>query len=192
MAELTTRSAIRGRDRELALLSDLVAGARSSSRLLAIVGEAGLGKTTLLNTAIDRAGAEGTLVLTASGIEAEADLAFAGLHQLLWPVLPSADQLPARQLAALRSAFAMSDEQNPERFLVGLALLTLLSEVAEERPVLVAIDDVQWLDHGSLDAIAFASRRRPRRTDRGRGHRAPRDRAGFVRVRPRQDRSRAA
>jgi DNA-binding CsgD family transcriptional regulator len=159
MAQLSTASAIRGRDRELALLSSLVSEGRSSSGFLAIVGDPGQGKTTLLNAAVDLASVGGTLVLTASGIEAEAELAFAGLHQLLRPVLPSAEHLPAPQLAALRSAFGMSDEHTPERFLVGLALLTLLSEVAEERPLLVAVDDAQWLDRGSLDALAFASRR---------------------------------
>jgi DNA-binding CsgD family transcriptional regulator len=159
MTALTTGSAIRGRDHELSRLSELVAAGRSSTGLLAIVGDAGQGKTTLLNAAVDQASAGGSLVLAASGIESEANLAFAGLHQLLLPVLRSADDLPAPQLAALRSAFGVSDGHTPGRFLVGLAVLTLLSEVAEERPLLVAIDDAQWLDRGSLDALGFASRR---------------------------------
>jgi DNA-binding CsgD family transcriptional regulator len=150
---------MRGRDEEMTVLANLLTDARSSSRLLAIVADAGQGKTTLLDAVVDRAAAEGTRVLTASGIEAEADLPFAGLHQLLAPTLGYAEHLPGPQRAALDAAFGVSEAARPERFLVGLALLTLLSEIAEERPLLVAIDDVRWLDLGSMDAIAFASRR---------------------------------
>src|SRR5689334_10139160 len=132
MNRLPQGSAIRGRDRELSVLADLVADARASSRALAIEGEPGTGKTTLLGAAIDAAESDGYLVLTATGIEAESELPFAGLHQLLLPVLDLVDRLPARQRTALRAAFGMGDEQSPERFLIGLAVLNLLSEVAED------------------------------------------------------------
>jgi DNA-binding CsgD family transcriptional regulator len=150
---------IRGRDQELALLEQLIAEARSSYRSLAIVGDAGQGKTTLLDAAVDRAHSRGTQVITASPVEAESDLPFAGLHQLLGPWMHYADRLPDRQRAALDAAFGRGQDAAPERFMVGLALLTLVSEIAEEQPVLLAIDDVRWLDRGSVDAISFSSRR---------------------------------
>src|SRR4051794_8773928 len=159
VTDLIRTPAIRGRDREVALISELLHASRSAFHSVAIVGEAGQGKTMLLDAAVDLATSRGTRVMSASGIEAESDLPFAGLHQLVAPSMGHADGLPARQRAALHAAFGLSQDAAPERFMVGLALLTLLSEIADEQPVLIAIDDVPWLDRGSVDAIAFASRR---------------------------------
>ena len=99
-------------------------------------------------------------VLAAAGRESEQDLAFAGLHQLLRPVLDRVNGLPARQAQALRGAFALSEDPvPPDPLLTGIAVLTLLSGLSAEGPLLVAADDVQWLDRASLDALAFAARR---------------------------------
>jgi hypothetical protein len=94
----------------------------------------------------------GALVLATTGLEAEAELAFASLHQLLRPILATADRRPARQRSALLCAFGMEDDTPTEQFLVGLAVLTQLAELSEERPVLAVIDDAPWLDQSSLDA----------------------------------------
>jgi hypothetical protein len=99
-------------------------------------------------------------VLAAAGRESERDLAFAGLHQLLRPVLDRVAGLPARQAEALRGAFALSaDPAPPDALLTGIAVLTLLSGLSDDGPLLVAADDAQWLDRASLDALAFAARR---------------------------------
>jgi DNA-binding CsgD family transcriptional regulator len=152
-------SSLVGREGELEQLDALLAAGRSSSQALLVVGEAGIGKSALLEAASSRASAAGGRVLAAWGVEAEAELAFAGLHQLLRPVLDRADRLPPRQAAALRCAFGMGEESTPERFLIGLATLTLLADVAERQPFLVVVDDAAWLDRGSLEALAFAARR---------------------------------
>src|SRR5919204_1207224 len=148
-----------GRDAELAQIGALLLAGRSSSAALLVLGEAGLGKSSLLQVAIARARAAGTRVLLASGVQAESELAFAGLHQLLRPVLSDLDRLPGRQAAALRCAFGMEQETTPDRFLIGLATLTLLAEVADQQPLLVVVDDAPWFDRGSLEALAFAVRR---------------------------------
>jgi DNA-binding CsgD family transcriptional regulator len=148
-----------GRDAELAQVGALLLAGRSSSAALLVLGEAGLGKSALLHAAIARARAAGTRVLLASGVQAESELAFAGLHQLLRPVLSDVDRLPGRQAAALRCAFGMEQETTPDRFLIGLATLTLLAEVADQQPLLAVVDDAPWFDRGSLEALAFAVRR---------------------------------
>ena len=149
-----------GREAELSRLRELVAPPYTESRLLLLLGEAGMGKTALLAGAVRDAGLSGMRVLAAAGRESEQHLAFAGLHQLLYPVLDRVAGLPARQADALRGAFAISkDPVPPDALLTGIAVLTLLSELADDGPLLVAIDDVQWLDGASLDALAFAARR---------------------------------
>jgi DNA-binding CsgD family transcriptional regulator len=148
-----------GRDVELGQVARVVWGAGSTSAALAIIGDAGLGKSALLGVAVEHAGQANMHVLHAAGVEAESELVFAGLHQLLRPDADLIERLPARQAAALRSAFGMGDAATPDRFLIGLATLTLLAEVAEQRPVLVVVDDAQWFDRGSLDALGFAIRR---------------------------------
>ena len=149
---------LRGRDTECALLDDVIAAIRAGeSRTLVLHGEAGVGKTALLNHAVESA-AE-MRVLRAVGIESEMELAFASLHQLCAPLLDSVERLPAPQGHALEIAFGLRAGPAPDRFLVGLALLTLLSEAAEERPLVCVVDDAQWLDEVSARTLAFVARR---------------------------------
>jgi DNA-binding CsgD family transcriptional regulator len=147
------------RGRELAAIDSLLASGASSSRTLILLGDAGMGKTALLTIAAARGAAAGRRVLSAAGVEVEQELAFAGLHQLLRPVLPAVERLPAPQAAALRCAFGLDECRRPDRFLIGLATLTLLAEVSDQEPVLVTVDDPQWLDRSSVEALAFAVRR---------------------------------
>jgi DNA-binding CsgD family transcriptional regulator len=147
-----------GRDRERAEIWALLEAARASrSGALVLLGEAGIGKSALLEDARDRAA--DMHVLSARGVESESELPFAALHQLLRPALRNLDRLPAPQAAALASALGLGDEAAPERFLVFAACLSLLSELAERRPVLCLIDDGHWLDAASSDALQFVARR---------------------------------
>src|SRR5260370_34400177 len=124
---------------------------------LVLRGEAGMGKTALLEAAADKAA--GARVLRVTGVESEAELPFASLHALLRPALDQIGALPGRQAAALRGAFGMPEETVTDRFLVGLGVLSLSAELAEARRVLVLADDAQWLDRASADALVFAARR---------------------------------
>ena len=126
-------------------------------RALVVRGEPGVGKTVLLDYLAARA--PGCLVVRAAGVQSEMELAFAGLHQLCAPMLDHAESLPAPQREALRTAFGLSAGPVPDRFLVGLAVLGLLSETAGERPLICVVDDMQWLDHASAQALGFAARR---------------------------------
>jgi DNA-binding CsgD family transcriptional regulator/tetratricopeptide (TPR) repeat protein len=149
---------LHGRDREQQVIDGLLAGARAGrSGVLVVRGEAGIGKSALLGYAA--AAADGMLVLSAAGVETEAELAFAGLHLLLRPVLDRIGVLPGPQAAALRGALGVADRGSQDRFLTGLAVLSLLSELAEDQPVLCLIDDAHWLDKASSDALLFAARR---------------------------------
>ncbi len=120
-------------------------------------GEPGVGKTVLLDYLVGRA--SGCRVVRAVGVQSEMELAFAGLHQLCAPMLDHAESLPVPQREALRTAFGLSAGPVPDRFLVGLAVLGLLSETAGERPLVCVVDDQQWLDHASAQALGFAARR---------------------------------
>ena len=149
-----------GREEELSRLRELVAPPYAESRVLMLLGDPGVGKTALLAAAAREARSARMRVLTAAGRESERDLAFAGLHQLLRPVLDRVAGLPARQAEALRGAFALSEDPvPPDALLTGIAVLTLLSRLSEDGPLLVAADDAQWLDRASLDALAFAAHR---------------------------------
>jgi DNA-binding CsgD family transcriptional regulator/tetratricopeptide (TPR) repeat protein len=149
-----------GREEELSRLRGLVTPPYAESRVLLLLGDPGMGKTVLLAEAAREARSAGMRVLAAAGRESEQDLAFAGLHQLLRPVLDRVAGLPARQAEALRSAFALSgDPVPPDALLTGIAVLTLLSGLSDDGPLLVAADDAHWLDRASLDALAFAARR---------------------------------
>jgi DNA-binding CsgD family transcriptional regulator len=128
-----------------------------SSAVLVLRGEPGIGKTALLDYAAGRA--LGFRVVRAWGVESEMELAFAGLHQLCVPMLGRLDQLPGPQRDALAVAFGMAEGQAPDRFLVGLAVLSLLAATAEDRPLACLVDDVQWLDRASVQCLAFAARR---------------------------------
>ena len=149
-----------GRDAGLAQLRALVDPARPASQVLLVTGEAGMGKSVLLADAAGRARSAGAQVLSVTGRESESKLAFAGLHQLLRPVLSSAAGLPGRQAQALLGALGLSADPGPaDPLLTGVAVLTLLSDLAERSPVLVVADDAHWLDRSSLDALAFAGSR---------------------------------
>jgi DNA-binding CsgD family transcriptional regulator len=150
-----------GRSAELGVLFELVDRAREDDlpRALVVRGEPGIGKTALLTAASDHASGTGVQVLCTAGAQAEADLPFSALHQLLMPVLAGLERLPERQRDALGSAFGLGADAAPDRFVVALAVLTLLSEEAEERPLLCTIDDAHWLDPQSAQTLAFVARR---------------------------------
>ena len=120
-------------------------------------GEPGVGKTALLEYLVEQA--SGCRVARAAGVQSEMELAFAGLHQLCAPMLDRLERLPAPQRDALRTAFGVSPGSAPDRFLVGLAVLSLLSDVAEEQPLICLVDDEQWLDRASAQVLAFVARR---------------------------------
>jgi DNA-binding CsgD family transcriptional regulator len=143
---------------ECDVLERLVAGARAGqSAVLVLRGEAGVGKTALLRHL--SATAEGCRIARAVGVESEMELAFAGLHQLCAPMLDGLDRLPGPQRDALGTAFGLSAGPPPDRFLVGLAVLSLLADAAEEQPLLCIVDDAQWLDRVSAQTLAFVARR---------------------------------
>ena len=149
---------LRGRDAERAVLDQLLDEARhGQSRVLVLRGEAGVGKTALLDYVHERA--SGFCVVRAAGVESEMELAFAGLHQLCVPVLSNLERLPDPQRGALNTAFGLVAGEAVDRFIVSLAVLGLLSEVAEQQPLLCVVDDAQWLDHASAQALAFVARR---------------------------------
>ena len=149
---------LRGRRGEREVLDRLLATVRTGpSQVLVLRGEAGIGKTTLLGYLLERA--SGCRIARAAGVEPEMELAFAGLHQLCAPFLDRIECLPDPQRAALGSAFSLRDGDAPDRFAVGLAILSLLSDVARERPLVCVVDDAQWLDRASAQALAFVARR---------------------------------
>jgi DNA-binding CsgD family transcriptional regulator len=149
-----------GREGELSRLRELVAPPYAEGQVLLLLGDPGMGKTALLAHAARQARSAGIRVLAAAGRQSEQELAFAGLHQLLRPVLGRVAGLPAGQAEALRGVFAISGAPAPaDALLTGIAVLTLLSELSDEGPLLVVTDDAQWLDRVSLDALAFAARR---------------------------------
>ncbi|MFK8844457.1 ATP-binding protein [Streptomyces sp. Ac-502] len=134
--------------------------AAAAGPVLVLTGDAGTGKSALLDAAARRAAARDTRVLRACGSESESDLAFSALHQLLRPVRAEADALPPRQRAALHDALGTGQAATaPDPLLFGLAVLSLLSALGEQGPVLAVLDDAQWCDRASLDALAFAARR---------------------------------
>ena len=153
-AELTNRYS------ERAAFDRLIEAVRAGeSRALVVRGDPGVGKTALLDYLSARAAAARFRVARAAGVQTEMTLAFAGLHQLCAPMLDHLHHLPPPQQDALRTAFGISAGPPPDRFLVGLAVLSLLSEVAGERPLLCLVDDEQWLDQASAQALGFAARR---------------------------------
>ena len=144
--------------RERAALSGLLEAARAGrSGVLVVRGEPGVGKTALLDWAVESAA--GLRVARVAGVESEMELAFAALHQLCAPMLDKLERLPDPQRTALGVAFGLNTGAAPDRFLVGLAALSLLSEVAEQQPLLCVIDDAHWLDRASALVLAFVARR---------------------------------
>jgi DNA-binding CsgD family transcriptional regulator len=147
-----------GRLPERAVLGGLLEGARAGrSGVLVLRGEPGAGKTALLEWVVGSAA--GFRVVRAAGVESEMELPFAALQQLCAPMLDRLEQLPDPQREALGIAFGLETGAAPDRFLVGLAVLSLLSEAAEQRPLLCVVDDAQWLDQASAEALAFVARR---------------------------------
>jgi DNA-binding CsgD family transcriptional regulator len=147
-----------GRVSECAALDRLLDDLRGGhSAVLVIRGEAGVGKSALLRYAAQRA--SGCRIVQISGVEAEMELPFAGLHQLCAPMLGQLDPLPTPQKEALRVALGISEGNPPDRFLVALAALSLMSEVAAERPLVCLVDDAQWLDRASSQVLGFVARR---------------------------------
>jgi hypothetical protein len=150
--------ALCGRDRECALLDGLLADIRlGESRSLVLSGDAGIGKTALLEYLIESA--SDITVLRAAGVESEMELAYSGLHELCGTILDRREKLPAPQRLALEIVFGLSAGAAPERFLVALAVLGLVSEASEERPVVCVVDDAQWLDRSSALTLSFVARR---------------------------------
>ncbi|CAM5227149.1 transcriptional regulator [Streptomyces spiroverticillatus] len=150
-----------GRQRERAVVAEALSSSTTSARVLVLFGEAGVGKTLLMDHAAEEAAAAGTRVLRVAGNTAEAELAFAGLHQLLLPVLGSGlDGLPVRQRTALLAAFGLGeDPAPPDPMMMSLAVLTLASQIASAGRLLLVVDDAQWLDHGSRQVLGFVARR---------------------------------
>jgi DNA-binding CsgD family transcriptional regulator/tetratricopeptide (TPR) repeat protein len=142
---------------ELDRLVDTVRGGESG--VLVVHGDPGVGKTMLLDHLAGRASGSGCRVARAAGVQSEMELAFAGLHQLCAPMLNRAERLPEPQRDALQTAFGIAAGSPPDRFLVGLAALSLLTGVAGERPLICLIDDEQWLDQASAQALGFTARR---------------------------------
>ncbi|MGV9367679.1 ATP-binding protein [Amycolatopsis sp. NPDC003731] len=150
--------ALTGRDTELKELGELVDGPEDRSGVL-IRGEAGIGKSALVASTAAAASVAGLRVLRTTGAEAERNLAYAGLHQLLHPVRAGVAELPAPQRDALQTALGLASGAKPSAYLVGLAVLTLLAEEAAAKPLLLVAEDVHWLDRASADVLAFVARR---------------------------------
>src|SRR4051795_9923240 len=151
-------SGLLGRAGECDVLDRVVSGVRAGqSRVLVLRGEPGVGKSALL--AHLSASAEGCRIARAAGVESEMELPFAGLHALCAPMLGRIGHLPIPQRDALGTAFGLSVGPPPDRFLVGLAVLSLLADTAEEQPLLCIVDDAQWLDRVSAQTLAFVARR---------------------------------
>jgi DNA-binding CsgD family transcriptional regulator len=159
MPERRTEPTLRGRAVECEALDRLLARTRhGESGALVVCGPAGIGKSALLDYAAERAERHFTVV-RARGVESEMELPFAGVHQLCIPMLDLVDRLPEPQAEALRTAFGLRAGGVPDRFLVALAVLSLLAEASRERPLLCVVDDAQWLDGVSAQALAFVARR---------------------------------
>ena len=148
-----------GRHREQTLLSSLLDQVAAHGRALVIRGEPGIGKSRLLAEASRGARDRGLSVLTTTGVESEAHLPFAGLHQLLRPVRARVAELPAAQRAVLDAAFGLTDDAAPEYYRIAMAALDLLSDIAADAPVLLVIEDAQWLDGPTSEVLAFIARR---------------------------------
>ncbi|MGW1396867.1 ATP-binding protein [Streptomyces nigra] len=151
-------SQLLGRIGQIATLDEALADARAGrSTVLVVRGEAGIGKTALLDATLTRA--TGFRTASVAGIESEIELPYAGLHQLCAPMLGRIEKLPEPQRDALSVAFGLESGAPPNRFLIGLAVLGLMADMAEDHPLLCIVDDAQWLDRSSLQTLAFVARR---------------------------------
>jgi DNA-binding CsgD family transcriptional regulator len=158
MSNTGSSIALVGRDHECAKLTSLLTGVRDGrSQVLVLRGEAGIGKSALLDYLLGQAA--GCRVGRAAGVESEMELAFAGVHQLCGPYLDRMPKLPAPQRNALATVLGLHPGDAPDRFLVGLAVLTLLCDVAESQPLICLVEDAQWLDQASAQTLEFVARR---------------------------------
>jgi DNA-binding CsgD family transcriptional regulator len=149
---------LRGRHAECDALHGVVSKTRAGrGQVLVLSGDTGVGKSALLHYIADHA--PGCRIVTAAGVESEMELAFAGLHQLCRPLLGRLARIPERQRDALSTAFGLGRAAPQDTFFVGLAVLNLLADVAEDRPLICLVDDAQWLDHASALTLAFVGRR---------------------------------
>jgi DNA-binding CsgD family transcriptional regulator len=148
-----------GRDEESDVVDSMVGHIADSGGSLLIRGEPGIGKSALLERARRQATALGAQTLTAVGVESEAEFPFAGLHQLLRPILGLASALPDPQRHAIEAAFGVTADARPDLFLVAMAALQILSRAAESAPVVARVDDAHWLDRPSVQVLAFIARR---------------------------------
>ena len=154
-----TDGGVVGRDQELRVLYALIEAVETGGTALIVRGPAGIGKSALLVAARRHADTRGSRTLHTLGIQSETDLPFAGLHQILHPVLAGANELPDPQRAALLAAFGADASSTPDLFLIALGTLNLLSNAATNSPILLVADDAQWLDPATADVIAFVARR---------------------------------
>jgi hypothetical protein len=147
-----------GREAECALIDSLIdRAAEARSGVLVLRGEPGIGKSALLEYAVEKRGS--CHLLRGEGVESEVQLPYAGLHQLLYPALDRLDDLPALQSVALKSAFGLASAPVPDRFLVAVATLTLISDLAADTGLVCLVDNAHWLDQPSADALVFVARR---------------------------------
>ena len=154
-----TAGSLVGREQEKQRLAALIDQAAEQGGVLVLHGEAGVGKSALLAEAGRIAAAAGMRVLTTVGVESEQHLPYAGLHQIVFPIRSGIEALPAPQRDSLQAATGMTDRAVPDIYLVGLAVLNLLADVAAETPVLLVAEDAHWLDHASVDVLTFVARR---------------------------------
>ena len=148
-----------GRATELAVVTESLAAVSTRGAALVVDGDAGIGKSTLLDAATRWANANGYGRLGCSGLQSHTEIGFAGLHELVHPLLAQSSALPPRQKSALLTAFGLEDGPAPDRLLVSLAVLGLLEEAASRRRLLLVVDDAQWLDQSTLDVLTFVARR---------------------------------
>ncbi|WP_369138725.1 ATP-binding protein [Modestobacter versicolor] len=154
-----TTAGLVGRDAEIDALDQRLRDVPHRGAAVLVRGEAGIGKSALLHHVCQAAAGHGLRVLSTAGVESEATLPFAGLHQLVRPLLGRLPALPVPQRRALKAAFGMTDDAAPELFLIGLAALTLISDSAADQPLVLVVDDAHWLDRPSADVLGFVARR---------------------------------
>src|SRR4051794_11766163 len=148
-----------GRESELHTIEAMIEGGDEGGAALVLQGEPGIGKSTLMVEAERRAGGRDWLVLKATGVQSETHMPFAGLHQLLRPILAGEDELPESQRNALRAAFGAAGQEAPSLFLVALSTLGILGDAAARQPILILAEDAHWLDDATCDVLAFIGRR---------------------------------
>src|SRR4051794_9952051 len=151
--------ALYGRDCELSVLDALLGGVRERGDALLVLGEPGIGKSALVAAASATARARGFQLLTATGVQSEAELPFAGLHQLTRVLQGGVESLPGPQREAMQAAFGRTSSAAPDLFLIALATLELLSDAATRAPLLVIAEDAQWIDRPTCDVLSFVARR---------------------------------